>query len=98
MYCSAIAPEFVLRGMNSTRSASRSSLRTTDACEMPTEPSCVTDLTSRGNFRRLGRRTFPGMGKTTKAGTRLRRDETRLAEHEGAQLLRRVEAHRGILW
>ena len=38
MYCSAMASDQVLRWMNSTRSASFSSLRTTEACEMPTEP------------------------------------------------------------
>ena len=56
MYCSTMAAVPMLSWMNATRSFSFSSLSTTDACEMPIDASCVSDLTISGNGRRFGRR------------------------------------------
>ena len=55
--------------MNSTRSLSFSSSRTTDACAIPSEDSSVMDLTKSGNRSRAGRRTLRFHGKTAKRGT-----------------------------
>ena len=56
--------------MNATRSFSFSSLSTTDACEMPIDASCVSDLTISGNASRLGRRIGPADPEDVEFGDR----------------------------
>ncbi len=58
--------------MKATRSASFSSLSTTEAWEMPMEASSLTLLTISGRARRGGRRTLRPIGNTAKAGTAIR--------------------------
>ncbi len=72
MYCSTMAAVPMLSWMNATRSFSFSSVSTTDACEIPIDASCVSDLTMSGNWSRFGRRMRWPIRNTSKSGTPMR--------------------------
>ena len=72
MYCSAMAAVPICSWMKATRSASFSSVSTTEACEMPQEASSLRLLTISGSARRVGRLTLRRIGNTAKAGTGMR--------------------------
>ena len=72
MYRSTIALVPRLSWMNATRSRSFSSFSTTDAWEMPSDASSVSDFTISGKDRRRGRRTARPSGNTAKSGHGIR--------------------------
>ena len=68
MYCSAIAAVPIRSWMKVTRSASASSVSTTEAWAMPIEASSFRLLTISGSASRGGRLILRPIGNTTKAG------------------------------
>jgi hypothetical protein len=91
--CSTIASVVIESWMNCTRSRSLVSSSTTDACEMPIDASCVSDLTITGYVRRLVSRAFRPRGTIRNSGTGMRWYCMSFFESD---LSRREEHARGI--
>ncbi len=72
MNSSTSATDPVFSWMKAMRSTSFSGSRTREACEMPSDPSSVSDFTNNGNFSRGEENPFLRGGTTAKRGTGMR--------------------------
>ena len=66
--------------MSFTRAASSSSPWTIEACEIPTEPSLLSDFTMSGKRRRAGRRNFCPRRNTANSGVGMRCEASSIFE------------------